>query len=268
MTPPHSYLMCEPAHFRVEYAINPWMDPEAPVDTELAVKQWQRLRETLGALGHTVHTLEPLPDLPDLVYAANGALVIDGTAYGARFRHPQRAPEAEAHRRWYERRGWRFVAPGQTNEGEGDLAYVGGMVLAGYGFRTDPAAHLEVQQVFGRPVISVRLVDPRFYHLDTALAVLDPSGRGRVAYFPGAFSASSRAVLGRLFPDALIADEADAAAFGLNVVSDGRNVVINAGAGAMAAKLAAIGYLPVPVELSELHKGGGSVKCCVAELRR
>lgn len=268
MTLPRRYLMCEPAHFRVEYAINPWMDPEAPVDPELAVKQWQRLRETLVDIGHTVHTLEPLPGLPDMVYAANGALVIDGTAYGARFRYPQRAAEAGAHRRWYERHGWRYVAPGPTNEGEGDLACVGGMVLAGYGFRTDPAAHQEVQEVFGRPVISLRLVDPRFYHLDTALAVLDPSGRGRVAYYPGAFSPSSQAVLRRLFPDALIADETDAAAFGLNLVSDGRHVVINAEAGAMAATLTAAGYVPVPVELSELHKGGGSAKCCVAELRR
>lgn len=267
MTLPRSYLMCEPAHFRVEYAINPWMDPETPVDSDLAVKQWRLLKETLTGLGHTVHELHPEPDLPDMVYAANGALVIDGTAYGALFRHPQRAGEAGAHRRWYEGNDWRFVAPTATNEGEGDLAEVGGMILGGYGFRTDPAAHLEVQEVFGRPVISLQLVDPRFYHLDTALAVLDPAGRGRVAYFPGAFSPTSRQVLARLFPDAVIADEADAAAFGLNLVSDSRHAVLNAEATGMAAKLADAGFTPVPVELSELRKGGGSVKCCVAELR-
>ena len=32
--------MCPPEHFVVEYAINPWMDVTAPVDTELALKQW------------------------------------------------------------------------------------------------------------------------------------------------------------------------------------------------------------------------------------
>jgi N-dimethylarginine dimethylaminohydrolase len=266
-TAPRTYLMCEPAHFRVEYAINPWMDPDEPVDVELAVKQWHRLRETLVELGHTVHLLDPEPDLPDMVYAANGALVIDGTAYGARFRYPQRAGEAQAHRRWFRHNGWRFVAPAHVNEGEGDLAYVAGMVLGGYGFRTDQAAHREVQEVFGRPVISLQLADPRFYHLDTALGVLDPSGPGQVAYFPGAFSPSSQAVLARLFPHAVIADEADAAAFGLNLVSDSRHVVLNSEATGMAAKLADAGYLPVPVELSELRKGGGSVKCCVAELR-
>ena len=86
-------------------------------------------------------------------------------------------------------------------------------------------------------------------------------------YYPEAFSESSRAVLEQLFPDAVVADEADALAFGLNLVSDGRNVVLNSEATALAAKLAAAGYAPVPVELGELKKGGGSVKCCVAELR-
>jgi N-dimethylarginine dimethylaminohydrolase len=238
---PREYLMADPAHFRVDYAINPWMDPTAPVDNGLAVKQWQRLRETLVGLGHSVHVLDPAPDLPDLVYAANGALVLDGTAYLARFHFPQRARETDLHRRWFAGAGWRTVDATATHEGEGDLAYAGGVILAGHGFRTDPAAHREAGELFGRPVIPLHLVDPRFYHLDTALAVLDQDGPGRVAYYPGAFSEPSRAELRRRYPDAIVADEADATAFGLNMVSDGRHVVVNAEATAMAAKLAAAG---------------------------
>jgi N-dimethylarginine dimethylaminohydrolase len=262
--------MCPPEYYAVRYAINPWMDTGSPVDAELALKQWEWLRETLIGLGHTVHTLDPRPGLPDMVYAANGAFVVDGTVYGARFMYAQRIAEAEAHRAFYEAaaRQWRFVGPVHTNEGEGDFAYLpaayGGIVLAGYGFRTEPAAHAEAQEALGRPVVSLRLVDPRFYHLDTALGVLDDA---RVAYYPGAFSASAQRVLSQLFPDALLADEADARAFGLNLVSDGRHVVLNSEASGLAAKLDAAGYVPVPVELSELKRGGGSAKCCVAELR-
>jgi N-dimethylarginine dimethylaminohydrolase len=259
--------MCPPEYFVVEYAINPWMDTSTEVDTELAVKQWDGLRETLLRLGHEVHVLSPEIGLPDMVYAANGALVIDGSVYGAKFKYPQRVAEAVAHRRFYTERGWRFVPPTHTNEGEGDFAYLpahlGGLVLGGYGFRTEVGAHAEAQEIFGRTVISLRLVDPRFYHLDMALGAIDD---GNITYFPGAFSASSRRVLRTLFPDAVIADEADALAFGLNLVSDGRHVVLNAEAGALAGQMAAAGYTPVPVELSELRKGGGSVKCCVAEL--
>jgi N-dimethylarginine dimethylaminohydrolase len=263
---PRIYLICPPEHFTVSYAINAWMDTSVPVDTERAVKQWDRLREALLDLGHEVHVLTPIAGLPDQVYAANGAFSVDGTVYGARFRYPQRAAEAAAHRAFYEAAGWRYVTATETNEGEGDFAYLPGpgFVLAGYGFRTDLAAHAEAQEVLGRPTISLHLVDPRFYHLDTALTVLDDH---RIAYFPGAFSDSSRAVLRRLFPDALLATEADALAFGLNLVSDGRHVLVPAEATGMARLLAAEGYEPVPVDLSELKKGGGSVKCCVAELR-
>lgn len=260
--------MCPPEHFGVEYAINPWMDMSVTVDPALAVKQWDDLRETLTGLGHTVHVLPAQRGLPDMVFAANGAFVVDGTVYGARFKHEQRTAEAAGHRAFYESQGWRFVAPTETNEGEGDFAYVplahGGLVLAGYGFRTDPAAHAEAQEVLGRPVVSLRLVDPRFYHLDVALAALDD---GNIIYFPGAFSVASQHVLAQLFPGAVLADDTDALAFGLNLVSDGYNVVLNSEATGLAHKLAAVGYHPVPVELTEVRKGGGSVKCCIAELR-
>ncbi|MEU4642095.1 dimethylargininase [Micromonospora sp. NPDC023814] len=263
-----TYLMCSPEHFTVEYAINPWMDVSTPVDPELAVKQWDRLRETLVGLGHEVHLLTPERGLPDMVFAANGAFVVDGIVYGAQFKHEQRAAEAAAHRAFYESRGWRFIAPSETNEGEGDFAYLpeahGGLVLAGHGFRTELPAHAEAQEALGRPVVSLRLVDPRFYHLDVALASIDDEN---IVYYPGAFSAASQKVLAQLFPDAVVADDEDALAFGLNLVSDGRNVVLNSEATRLAGKLKAAGYHPVPVELAELKKGGGSVKCCIAELR-
>jgi N-dimethylarginine dimethylaminohydrolase len=260
--------MCPPEQFAVEYAINPWMDVSMPVDRELALKQWEGLRETLAGLGHDVDVLAPEAGLPDMVFAANGAFVVDGGVYGARFRYPQRSAEAAAHRRYYERAGWRYVAPTETNEGEGDFAYLpdayGGTILAGYGFRTAVTAHAEAQEALGRPVLSLRLVDPRFYHLDVALAPIDDAN---IAYYPGAFADSSQRILRQLFPAAVLADEADALAFGLNLVGDGHHVVVNSQASAMAAKLRAAGYAPVPVELTELKKGGGSVKCCVAELR-
>ncbi|GAA1808361.1 amidinotransferase [Luedemannella flava] len=262
------YLMCPPERFAVAYSINPWMDPGSPVDTDLALAQWAGLRDTLIQLGHTVHVLEAQPDLPDMVFAANGAFSVDGTVLGARFRYPQRTAEAGAHERWYAATGWRYVPANHVNEGEGDFAYLpgahGGLVLAGYGYRTEPPAHAEAQEVLGRPVVSLRLIDPRFYHLDTALAAISDDN---IAYYPSAFSLGSRQVLAQMFPDAVLADETDALAFGLNLVSDNRHVVLPAEAAGMAAKLWDAGYVPVTVDLGELKKGGGSVKCCIAELR-
>lgn len=257
--------MTPPTFFAVEYAINPWMDPSTTVDPHRAMDQWETLRRTYKELGHTVELLEPLAGLPDMVYAANGGLVVNGRAVVARFAFPQRAGESAAYAEWVARHGYQPAQTRHTNEGQGDFLVVGSIILAGHGFRTDRRAHDEVAALVRMPVVSMELVDPRFYHLDTALAVLDDT---TVAFYPPAFSDESRARLLELFPDAIAVAAADADVLGLNVVSDGLNVVLPAAATGFAEQLRAAGFRPVGVDLSELLKGGGSVKCCTLEVHR
>ncbi|MCY9783568.1 amidinotransferase [Nocardiopsis sp. EMB25] len=259
------YLMCRPTYFAVEYAINPWMDPAAGVDRERAIRQWEALRDLYLDLGHRVSEIVPIEGLPDMVFAANGALVVDGRVYGARFASAERTPEGPAYLDWFRAAGYTETSePKHVNEGEGDFITLDGVVLAATGFRTEAAAHVEAERFLGRPVVTLQLVDPRFYHLDTALFAL--SGE-QIAYYPGAFSAGSQRVLRSLYPDALIATEEDAAVLGLNSVCSGGDVVIAAEATALADRLRAIGYTVHPVELDELRKAGGGAKCCTLELR-
>jgi N-dimethylarginine dimethylaminohydrolase len=260
-----SYLMCPPDFFAVDYAINPWMHPDRPVDTVRARAQWEQLRATFTGLGHVVTTIAPVADLPDMVFAANGGCVVDGTVLGARFRYPQRAGEGPAYLRWFAEQGYRAVhEPRAINEGEGDLVFAGRVMLAGHGFRSDPAAGGEAAELFGRPVLSLRLVDPRFYHLDTALVVLDGD---TAAYYPAAFDDASRAVLTSHFAELIEAKDEDAEVLGLNAISDGRHVVLPAQATGLATQLAQAGFEPMPVDLSEFRKSGGGPKCCTLELR-
>ena len=257
------YAMTAPTFFAVEYAINPWMDTATAVDTHLAMTQWETLRRTYKELGHTVELVEPIAGLPDMVYAANGGLLVNGAAVVARFAYPQRAGEAAAYAEWMARHGYHPVQTQHVNEGQGDLLVAGSILLAGHGFRTDPLAHDEVAAIVGMPAVSLELVDPRFYHLDTALAVLDDA---TIAYYPPAFTAGSRARLLEVFPDAIEVGSADAYVLGLNVVSDGLNVVLPAAAAGFADQLRRAGFRPVGVDLSELLKGGGSVKCATLEV--
>ena len=257
-------LMCRPEHFTVSYRINPWMHPEDPTDTSLALKQWTVLYDTYVDLGFAVHLIDSLPGLPDMVYAANGGSVLDGIAYGARFHYPERQPEGPAYMDWFRSQGLDVREPESTNEGEGDFLLVGDTILAASGFRSDTSSHQEIADIYGRDVVSLQLINPSYYHLDTALAVIDPA---TIAYLPSAFDEASLSILRERYPDAIIATEEDAAFLGLNSFSDGHNVVIAERATTFAKDLAERGYNPIGVDLSELLLGGGGVKCCTLELR-
>lgn len=259
-----TYLMCAPAHFTISYAINPWMTGDEPVDHARAQRQWQALADTYRSLGHEVRLIDPVPGLPDMVFAANGATVIGGTALGARFRHAERAAEGPAYLDWLRAQGYAVHEPRQANEGQGDIVVAGTTILAGHGFRTEPAVRDELAEIFGMPVVSLRLVDPRYYHLDTALVVLGP---GTAAYYPAAFDDAARAALASVFTELIEAKDEDAEVLGLNAVSDGRHVVLPAEAAGLARQLAARGFEPVTVEMSEFRKAGGGPKCCTLELR-
>ena len=247
------------------YAINEWMHPETPVDTSRAMRQWEQLVSTYRALGHDVAIVDPVPGLPDMVFVTDSGLVVDGRVLGARYKTLQRAAEAHHVMRWFEANCFLDPRPPCfVNEGEGDFLVVGDVILAGTGFRTDPRAHAEAAAHLRREVITLNLVDPTYYHLNTALGVLDDR---TIAYLPRAFAPDSRTLLQERFPDAIIADEADTEWLGLNLVSDGRNVVLAAQAGGLTERLRDRGFVPVPVDFSEFRKAGGGIKCATLELR-
>ena len=247
-------LMCRPEHFTVSYRINPWMHPEDPTDTSLALQQWSVLYATYVDLGFTVQLIDPLPGLPDMVYAANGGFVLDWIAYGARFHYPERQPEGPAYMEWFRSKGLDVREPQETNEGEGDFLLVGDTILAASGFRSDTSSHQEIADIYGREVVSLQLVNPSYYHLDTALAVLDST---TIAYLPSAFDEASLTILRQRYPDAIIATEEDAAILGLNSFSDGHNVVIAERATTFAKISETAGLIPLALS---------SPSCCSVEV--
>lgn len=259
------YLLCPPTYFDVTYAINPWMDPSIGVDRNRAARQWAALQDAYTQLGHHVEVLPGQPGLPDMVFTANGALVVDGHALIARFTHEERQPESGHHLDWFQQHVDSSARQSTaTNEAEGDLLVIGDVILAGTGFRTDPASHDEVAREFGREVVTLELVDPRFYHLDVALAVLDDR---TIAWFPAAFSPDAQAEIRRRFPTAIEVTEHDALVLGCNAVSDGRNVLVDSRAATFIADLRGAGFVPMPLEIDEFNKAGGGIKCLTLEIR-
>lgn len=261
------YLMCRPEHFRVDYAINPWMDLESPVDEELALAQWDRLAATIEQAGATVERIAQLPGTPDMVYAMNYGLVDGDHVAVTSFRHEQRRPEAEAAEWWFGEAGLRTTRLRDFGVGAfeaGDAFLFGDSLLVADGPRTDRAAHAVLSRELGVRVASVGVVHPALYHLDLSFCPLDET---RAIVAPSAWNAAGRATVAGLVPQPLVIDEHEAFTFCANSVVVGDVVVMPQGTPSRVARqLEAWGFAVETVDVSELHKGGGSIRCMTLPL--
>jgi N-dimethylarginine dimethylaminohydrolase len=253
--------MCPPDYYGIEYEINPWMDVRRPADADLARGQWRALYECLTAtLGIRVDVLEPVKGLPDLVFTANAGLVVGRRFIGSRFLHPERQREQPAWEAWFLGRDYAIESlPHDTCfEGEGDALWLGDTLFAGYRIRSDIRSHQAIAALLKCQVLSLELVDARFYHLDTCFCPLDDR---HALYYPPAFDDYGRRVIAQFVSEPIPVCDADALRFGCNAIVAGRDVVLQSGCAALEASLRAAGWRPHPVDLSEFHKAGGSAKC-------
>lgn len=261
------YLMCRPEHFRVDYAINPWMDVDARVDRDLALAQWDDLATTIERAGATVERITQLPGTPDMVYAMNYGLVDGDHVVMTSFRHDQRRPEAEAAEWWFGEAGMRTTRVVDAGAGAfeaGDAFLFGDSLLVADGPRTDRATHAVLAQELGVRVAGVGIVHPALYHLDLSFCPLDET---RAIVAPSAWDRAGRATVAALVPDPLVISEEEAFTFCANSVVVGDVVVMPAGAPArVARRLEAWGFSVQTVDVSELHKGGGSIRCMTLPL--
>ena len=259
-------LMCPPTYFDIEYEINPWMSKDNQVDPDNAAREWKKLYDIYTSqLGWEVQTIKPVKGLPDMVFTANGGLVYEGKVILPHFRHSERQPETEIFKKWFESAGYSDIfLPKHTFEGEGDAFVWHGMLFAGYPFRSQPEAHREVAEFLGLKPISLEQVDPRFYHLDTALTFI---GDDTVAIYPPAFGKKSLQTLHKLVPNIIEASEEDAKAYGLNAMTDGQNIILSDHPAGLIAGYKQRGLNVFSVPMVEFQKSGGGVKCLTLELR-
>ena len=261
-------LMCSPDYFDVTYEINAWMRVANGPDPAQAQAQWAALYAILkNKVGAEVSLITPQPGLPDMVFTANAGLTKGDWFVPSRFRPIERQGEVAFFIQWMLENGFRLKPLTEevagSFEGEGDALFYGGTLLAGYGQRSDEAACRGVGAALGVPVLPLRLVDSRWYHVDTCLIPVAPD---LLAYYPPAFDAAANAALEALPGDKIVLTEPDALRFGGNAVVVGDRVVMNSGCDALASALTAHGYTVYATDLSEFLKSGGSAKCLVLAL--
>ncbi|MEZ4334492.1 MAG: TIGR00300 family protein [Myxococcota bacterium] len=257
-------LVCRPQFFDVAYVINPWMEGQiGRVDRSRAQSQWQALMDRVARHADLLE-VPPRAGSPDMCFTANAGLVARGRALPARFRMPERQDEEEPFTRWFEGAGFELVPPtiDDAFEGEGDALFQPGepLLWAGYGVRSALETHVALGRAFGVEVVSLRLVDPRFYHLDTCFA---PLPDGRLLYYPPAFDERSRRAIARRVPRErrIAVEDADAIGFACNALVVGERVFLNAASPALVRALADWGYEACVQPVDEFLKAGGGVKC-------
>jgi N-dimethylarginine dimethylaminohydrolase len=264
-----TFLMCAPKIYDINYVINPWMDGNVNRSSrQQATEQWGRLHRALTEIAD-VQLVEPQPGSPDMVFTANAGLIRDGIVAVSSFHHPERQGEELHFRRWFHEFGFALCDfPRATPfEGEGDALFEadGSRLWAGEGPRTSKDSHAQLRDLWDIEVVSLQLVDPRFYHLDTCFC---PLSNGDVMYYPAAFGIESQRSIEARYPSAkrISVSEADALRFACNAVNIGNTIVLTTVSAHLSAELRSRGFHVIEVELTEFLKSGGAAKCLVLRL--
>lgn len=258
------FLMCAPDHYDVDYVINPWMEGNIHKSSrDRAVEQWNKLYNVIK--DHAIVDLvAPEKGWPDMVFSANAGLVLGENVVLSRFLHKERQGEEPYFQQWFEENGFNvYTLPKDLPfEGAGDalLDREGRWLWAGYGFRSELDSHPFLAKWLDIEVISLRLMDERFYHLDTCFC---PLANGYLLYYPGAFdSYSNRVIEMRVAPEKRIAImEADAVNFACNAVNVDSIVIMNKASDGLKSRLAEVGFQVIETPLTEFLKAGGAAKC-------
>ncbi|MFM6016487.1 MAG: TIGR00300 family protein [Dolichospermum sp.] len=258
------FLMCAPDHYDVDYVINPWMEGNIHKSSrDRAVEQWNKLYNVIK--NHAiVNLVDPAKGWPDMVFSANAGLVLGENVVLSRFLHKERQGEEPYFHQWFENNGFNvYTLPKDLPfEGAGDalLDREGRWLWAGYGFRSELDSHPYLAKWLDIEVISLRLMDERFYHLDTCFC---PLANGYLLYYPGAFdSYSNRVIEMRVAPEKRIAiAEADAVNFACNAVNIESIVIMNKASDSLKSRLGEVGFQVIETPLTEFLKAGGAAKC-------
>ena len=168
-----TFLMNFPFTVSNDYKNNVLMDKfKEPYDYDRAFSQFLDLYHEVSK-DSLVYVLPSEGSYQDQVYVANlGAYLphmLFDTVLLANFKSPPRVGEEIVGNKFFESMGYEVIKCPYHWEGEADLKYVrDNIYVAPYGQRTDIKSHEWMRQNLNMNVISVKLKDPKVYHLDCA----------------------------------------------------------------------------------------------------
>ncbi|MEB3343456.1 TIGR00300 family protein [Okeania sp.] len=264
MTDSIRFLLCSPDHYDVDYVINPWMEGNIHKSSrDRSVEQWHKLHKIIKEHA-IVDLVPPQKGWPDMVFTANAGLVLGKAVVLSRFFHKERQGEEPHFKEWFLSQGFTVheLPKELPFEGAGDalLDREGRYLWAGYGFRSELDSHPLLAKWLDIEVLSLRLIDERFYHLDTCFC---PLTGGYLLYYPPAFDSYSNRIIEMRVPieKRIKVTEADAVNFACNAVNINRTIIMNKVSNDLKSLLMQVGFNIIETPLTEFLKAGGAAKC-------
>ncbi len=263
------FLVCPPDLYEVDYVINPWMEGNIHKSSrQVAIDQWRALYRILQEHAK-LEEVAPQAGLPDMVFTANAGVAVGQKLVLSRFLHRERQGEQPHFKRWFQKHGFELfeLPPDLPFEGAGDalLDRQNPFLWAAYGFRSELDSHPYLARWLDIEVLSLRLIDPRFYHLDTCFCPLED---GWLLYYPQAFDSYSNRLIEQRVPRGrrVAVSETDAVRFACNAVNIGTTIIVNQMSAELQQRLGAAGFQVTETPLTEFIKSGGAAKCLTLRL--
>lgn len=257
--------MCRPLYYSISYTINPWMVPGSE-NKNIAYIQWEKLVRVYKQLGIKVNLIDQKPNLPDMVFATDQGIPFQDKFVVSNFRYAERRKETKAYLDWIKSYGFKlmFLPKGIFLEGGGDCIFFGKFLLVGTGFRTSKKVCKFLSSRLGIKILCLNLINHYFYHLDTALFVLNDE---TIFYYPQAFSKKSQKVLQNIVPNLIPLTDFEVRNFAANSVVTDNQVIINRNLPSFKNTLKSLGYEAIEVDLNEFTKSGGAAHCLTQVLK-
>lgn len=231
------------------------------------MKQWKNLYNTLSKKSE-IRLIQAIAGLPDMVFTANAGLVNrQKEVIVSTFRHPERQEESQHYRRFFTNAGYQIkhIRENVIFEGAGDaLIDSTGELWFGSGPRSDAAANTEISHAFQVSIYPLALIDPRWYHLDTAFC---PLSDGYALVYKKAFSATSVvAIQVKLCGKVIWISDEDASNFACNAICLDHEIILYRASSELKSILKRYNFNVIEIDVSEFMKSGGSCKCMTLEI--
>ena len=257
---------------------NRYMDLSVSVDAELALAQHRALQRELAKV-LPAFCFPGDPATPDALFPNNVFATAKGRLILGHMRHPVRQLEAErSDIRGFFKNVLGYVEidlraqPGICElTGSLVIDHRRGLGYCGLSERCDETGAAAMLQAFGLRGVLIYDLAPGEYHGNVVMSVL--AGRALVIADRGFADPGIAAIVAQIYdPHVLRINAAEKAAFAGNCIAISDEDVFMSLAGAKALRpenhqrLAAAGLKLRTVDLSEIEKAGGSLRCCIAEV--